>query len=49
MSKVLWRERKNKNPVLEDLDAYNVVKCLEINSKVPNVKFIMPYKYIKDI
>lgn len=29
------KEEKNKDPVPEDLDTHNLVKCLEINSKVP--------------
>lgn len=28
------KEKENKDPALEDPDAYNLVKCLEINSEV---------------
>lgn len=28
------KEKENEDPALEGLDAYNLVKCLEINSKV---------------
>lgn len=28
------KEKENKDPALEDPGAYNLVKCLEINSEV---------------